>query len=145
MGKDTVLRVEITYAGQQKISFEYELELAFLTSGESNRVRVAFQKDEPGKGDKYRLEIPLKTACVTGVQAQATLVPDTFRLQVGSRLYSDVKPCMSQAEVNDIDDYEALQGSVLQDGDGLHRGKYISPGYLPCKDLCGARRKYLFN
>ncbi len=136
MGKDTVLRVEITYTGQQKFSLEYELELAFLTSGESNRVRVAFQKDEPGKGDKYRLEIPLKTACVTGVEAQAALLADTFRLQIGSRLYSDVRPCMNQADINGMDDYEALQVQYYKTamdyivGNTFHQGIYLAKIYV---------------
>ena len=97
MGKDTVLRVEIAYAGQQKFSFEYELELVFLTSGESNKVHVVFQENEPGKGGKYQLEIPLKTACVSDVQAQVSMVRDSFRLQIGNRIYMDAKNCTNQA------------------------------------------------
>ena len=55
MGKDTVLRVEIEYTGQQEFSFEYELELSFLTSGEGNRVRVSFQEADWGKERRTQL------------------------------------------------------------------------------------------
>lgn len=136
MGQDTALRVEITYTGQQKFSFEYELELVFLTNGESNRVRVAFEKNEPGMGGKYQLEIPLKTACVSNVQAQASLVKDSFRLKIGRKTYSDVESCISQASVNDLDDYEALQVEYYKTamdyivGNTFHQGIYLARIYV---------------
>lgn len=132
MGHDTALRVEITYTGQQKFSFEYELELAFLTNEEGNRVRVSFQGNESGKGGKYQMEIPLKTACVSNVQAQASLVRDSFRLQIGNKTYKDAKPCISQASVNDVDDYEALQIQYYRTamdyimGNTFHQGIYLA-------------------
>lgn len=136
MGKETVLRVEITYAGQQKFSFEYELELVFLTSGESNRVRIAFQEDESAKGGKYQLEIPLKTACVSNVQAQASMVRDSFRLQIGGRTYTDAKNCTIQSSVNDLDEYEALQVQYYKTamdyivGNTFHQGIYLAKIYV---------------
>jgi len=136
MGKDTVLRIEITYAGQQKFSFEYELDLVFLTNGESNRVRVAFQENEPGKGGKYQLEIPLKTACVSNVQAQASMVRDSFRLEIGNHTYLDAKNCTSQASVNDMDEYEALQVQYYKTamdyivGNTFHQGIYLAKIYV---------------
>ena len=135
-GQDTALKVEITYTGQQKFSFEYELELVFLTNGESNRVHVAFQEDEPRKGEKYRLEIPLKTACVSNVQAQASLVKDSFRLQLGNQTYSNAEFCISQASVNDLDDYEALQVQYYKTamdyivGNTFHQGIYLAKIYV---------------
>lgn len=136
MGQDTSLRVEITYRGQQKFSFEYELELAFLTNEESNRVRVAFQENEFGKGGKYQLEIPLKTACVANVQAQASLVRDSFRLQIGNQTYSDAGFCISQASVNDMDNYEALQVQYYKTamdyivGNTFHQEIYLAKIYV---------------
>lgn len=136
MGQDTALRVEITYTGQQKFSFEYELELAFLTNEESNRVRVAFQENESGKGGKYQLEIPLKTACVSNVQAQASLVRDSFRLRIGNQTYSDAGLCISQASVNDLDDYEALQVQYYKTamdyivGNTFHQAIYLAKIYV---------------
>ncbi len=138
MGKDTALAVEITYTGQQQFSLEYELELSFLTNGEGNRVRVSFQKSEPGKGGVYQLEIPLKTACVSNVQAQAVLVEDSFRLEIGGRSYHDVKPCISQASVNESDDYEALQTQYYKTamdyivGNTFHQGIYLAKIYVVC-------------
>lgn len=136
MGKETALRVEIAYAGQQKFSFEYELELVFLTSGESNRVRVAFQEDESAKGGRYQLEIPLKTACVTNVQAQVSMVRDSFRLQMGGRTYTDAKNCTIQSSVNDLDEYEALQVQYYKTamdyivGNTFHQGIYLAKIYV---------------
>lgn len=136
MGQDTALRVEITYTGQQKFSFEYELELAFLTNEESNRVRVALQENESGKGGKYQLEIPLKTACVANVQAQASLVRDSFHLQIGNQSYSDAGFCISQASINDLDDYEALQVQYYKTamdyivGNTFHQGIYLAKIYV---------------
>ncbi|MDE7207053.1 MAG: hypothetical protein K2N90_07855, partial [Lachnospiraceae bacterium] len=136
MGQDTAIRVEITYTGQQKFSFEYELELAFLTNEESNRVRVAFQENESGKGGKYQLEIPLKTACVANVQAQASLVRDSFRLRIGNQTYSDAGFCISQASVNDLDDYEALQVRYYKTamdyivGNTFHQEIYLAKIYV---------------
>lgn len=136
VGHDTALRVEITYMGQQKFSFEYELELAFLTNGESNRVRVAFQENEPGKGGRYQLEIPLRTAHVSNVQAQASLVGDSFRLKIGKKTYSDARPCISQASVNNLDDYEALQTQYYKTamdyimGNTFHQGIYLAKIYV---------------
>ena len=136
IGQDTALRVEVTYTGQQKFSFAYELELAFLTNGESNRVRVAFQEDEPGKGGKYQLEIPLKAASVSNVQAQASLVGDSFQLQIGKQTYSDAKFCVSQASINDLDEYEALQVQYYKTamdyivGNTFHQGIYLAKIYV---------------
>lgn len=136
MGKDTVLRVEIAYAGQQKFSFEYELELVFLTSGESNKVHVVFQENEPGKGGKYQLEIPLKTACVSDVQAQVSMVRDSFRLQIGNRIYMDAKNCTNQASINNLDEYEALQVQYYRTamdyivGNTFHQGIYLAKIYV---------------
>lgn len=136
MGKETALRVEITYAGQQTFSFEYELELVFLTNGESNRVRVAFQQKEPGKGGKYQLDIPLKTACVSNVQAQISMVRDSFQLQIGGRTFTDVKGCTIQASVNDLDEYEALQVQYYKTamdyivGNTFHQGIYLAKIYV---------------
>lgn len=136
MGQDTSLRVEITYTGQQKFSFEYELELAFLTNEESNRVRVALEENEFGKGGKYQLEIPLKTACVANVQAQASLVRDSFRLQIGKQTYSDAGFCISQASVNDMDNYEALQVQYYKTamdyivGNTFHQEIYLAKIYV---------------
>lgn len=136
IGQDTALRVEITYTGQQKFSFAYELELAFLTNGESNRVRVAFQEDKPGKGGKYQMEIPLKAASVSNVQAQASLVGDSFQLQIGNQTYSDAKFCISQASVNDLDEYEALQVQYYKTamdyivGNTFHQGIYLAKIYV---------------
>lgn len=109
MGKDAILRVEIEHEGQQEISFEYDLDLSFLTSGEGNRVHISFQETEQGKDKKYKLEIPLKAANVLDVQAEASLVKDSFKLQVGGREYSDAKPCVSQAVISGLDSYDALQ------------------------------------
>ncbi len=136
MGQDTALRVEIIYTGQQKFSFEYELELTFLTNEEGNRVRIAFQGNESGKGGKYQMEIPLRIACVSNVQAQASLVRDSFRLQIGNKTYSDAKPCISQASVNDVDDYEALQIQYYRTamdyimGNTFHQGIYLAKIYV---------------
>ena len=136
MGKDTVLRVEIAYAGQQKFSFEYELELVFLTSGESNKVHVVFQENEPGKGGKYQLEIPLKTACVSDVQAQVSMVRDSFRLQIGNRIYMDAKNFSNQASINNLDEYEALQVQYYRTamdyivGNTFHQGIYLAKIYV---------------
>ena len=132
MGKDTTLRIEITYTGQQKFSLAYELELSFLTNGESNKVPVSFEKNEFGKGGTYELEIPLKAACVSNVQAQVSLVMSSFRLQIGDRTYNDVKPCVSQASVNDLNDYEALQVQYYKTamdyivGNTFHQGIYLA-------------------
>ncbi len=132
MGKDTILRIEIEYAGQQEFSFEYELELSFLTNGEGNRVRVAFTEPEPGKGRKYQMEIPLKTACVQNVEVQAALVKDSFRLQAGGREYRDAKPFISRASVSDLDGYAALQAEYYKTamdyivGNTFQQGIYLA-------------------
>lgn len=143
MGKDTALRVEVAYTGRAEFSFEYELELSFLTNGEGNRVKVAFQGKETGKGGRYKMEIPLKAACVADVQAQASLVKDSFRLQIGDRDYSEVKPFLSQASVNDLDDYEALQVEYYRTamdyivGNTFHQGIYLAKIYVVrAGDLC---------
>lgn len=109
MGKESVLYVEIDCARQQKISFEYELSLSFLTSGEGSTVHVSFQQDELAKDKKYRLEIPIKAAVVPDVRAEASLVKDSFRLQVGGREYREARECVSQAVISGMDGYEALQ------------------------------------
>lgn len=136
MGKDIVLKIEITYMGQQKFSVEYDLDLVFLTHEENNRVHVALQKEDADRGEKFRLEIPLKTACVSNVQAQAVLVADSFRLKIGNRTYSDVEPCVSQASVSDLDDYEALQVQYYRTamdyiaGNTFHQGIYLAKIYV---------------
>lgn len=109
MGKESVLYVEIDCARQQKISFEYELSLSFLTSGEGSTAHVSFQQDELVKDKKYRLEIPIKAAVVPDVRAEASLVKDSFRLQMGGREYREARECVSQAVISGMDGYEALQ------------------------------------
>lgn len=109
MGKDSVLRVEIEHLGQQEISFEYELDLSFLTSGEGSRVRVCFQEKEQEKAKRYLLEIPIKAASVPDVQAEASLAEGSFRLRIGGREYTDANKCVSQAAVTSLDSYEAMQ------------------------------------
>ncbi|MCI9447253.1 MAG: hypothetical protein HFH36_07620 [Lachnospiraceae bacterium] len=109
MGKDSVLRVEIEYLGQQEISFEYELDLSFLTSGEGSRVRVCFQENAQEKAKRYLMEIPIKAAGVPDVQAEASLAEGSFRLQIGGREYTDANKCVSQAAVTSLDSYEAMQ------------------------------------
>ncbi len=132
MGKDTALRIEIEHAGQQEFSFGYELELSFLTNGEGNRVRVEFTESEPGKGRKRQIEIPLKTACVQNVEAQAALVKDSFKLQIGGREYCEAQPCVSRASVNDLDDYASLQAEYYKTamdyivGNTFQQGIYLA-------------------
>jgi len=109
MGQDTVLRIEIEHAGVQDISFEYELELSFLTNGEGNRVHVSFQEKDWEKGRKCQLEIPLKAACVNDVWAEVSLVKGSFKLQVGEREYTEAKSFVSRTLIKDGDVYESLQ------------------------------------
>lgn len=132
MGKDTALRIEIEHAGQQEFSFGYELELSFLTNGEGNRAQVEFTESEPGKGRKRQIEIPLKTACVQNVEAQAALVKDSFKLQIGGREYCEAQPCVSRASVNDLDDYASLQAEYYKTamdyivGNTFQQGIYLA-------------------
>lgn len=136
MGKDTVLRIEIEHAGQQEISFEYDLELSFLTNGEGNRVHISFQEKDWEKNKKYRLEIPLMAACVNEVQAEASLVKGSFKLQVGGREYSDVDSCVSRATISDMDIYEALQREYYKTamdyivGNTFQQGIYLAKIYV---------------
>ncbi len=136
MGKDTVLRVEIEYTGQQEFSFEYELELSFLTSGEGNRVRVSFQEADWGKERRTQLEIPLKTACASHVQAEAALIKDSFQLYMGGRNYGTARECVSQAFINNQDGYEALQEEYYKTamdyiaGDTFQQGIYLAKIYV---------------
>lgn len=109
MGKETVLQIEIEHEGQQEFSFEYDVELSYLTSGEGNRVHISFEEKEQVKDKRYKLEIPLKAAGVLDVQAEASLVKNSFKLQMGGREYSDAKPCVSQAFISSQDVYDALQ------------------------------------
>lgn len=109
LGKEAVLRVEIDCAGQQDVSFEYELDLSFLTGGEGSRAHVSFRQQEQAKQERYQLEIPVKAAGVPDVQAEASLVKDSFRLQIGGREYRDAGDCVSQAAISGFDGYEALQ------------------------------------
>lgn len=109
LGKETVLRVEIDCMGQQEFSFEYELDLSFMTSGEGSRVHVSFRQEEQEKKKRYQLEIPIKAGSMPDVQAEAALVKGSFRLQMGGREYQDARDCVSQATVSGLDGYEALQ------------------------------------
>lgn len=106
-GKEAVLRVEIECAGQKDVSFEYELDLSFLTSGEGSRAHVSFHQQE--MQERYQLEIPIKAAGVPDVQAEASLVKDSFRIQIGGREYRDAGGCVSRAAISGLDGYEALQ------------------------------------
>lgn len=132
MGKDTALRIEIEHAGQQEFSFGYELELSFLTNGEGNRAQVEFTESEPGKGRKRQIEVPLKAACVQNVEAQAALVKDSFKLQIGGREYCEAQPCVSRASVNDLDDYASLQAEYYKTamdyivGNTFQQGIYLA-------------------
>lgn len=140
MGKDTILQIEIEHDGKQEFSFAYELELSFLTSGEGSRVHVNFEGKDWAKDKKYRLEIPLKAASVPDVQAEVSLVKDSFQLQVGGREYSTAEPCVSQVLISNLDEYEALQeqyyktamddimGSTFQQGIYLAKIQVVRAG-----------------
>jgi len=109
MEKDTVLRIEVEHTAQQEFSFEYDLELSFLTNGEGNRVHVSFQEKDWENGRKCQLEIPLKAACVNDVWAEVSLVKGSFKLHMGEREYTEARPFVSRTLLNDTDIYEALQ------------------------------------
>ncbi|MCI8484924.1 MAG: hypothetical protein HFH41_11385 [Lachnospiraceae bacterium] len=136
MGKDTVLKIEITDVGRQEFSFSYDLELSFLTDGEGNRVHVAFQSKDLEKGKKYCLEIPLKTACVQDVRAEAAVVKDSFKLQTGGREYTEIGHCVNRALVNDLNTYEALKKeyykTAMDDivGSTFQQGIYLAKIYV---------------
>lgn len=109
LGKDTALQIEIEHDNEQEFSFEYELELSFVTGNEGNRVHVRFEEKDWAKDKKYKMEIPLKAASVSDVQAEIALVKDSFQLHIGGRDYSAAEPCVIQALISSLDDYEALQ------------------------------------
>ncbi len=82
------------------------------------------------------MEIPLKTACVSDVQAQVSMVRDSFRLQIGNRIYMDAKNCTNQASINNLDEYEALQVQYYRTamdyivGNTFHQGIYLAKIYV---------------
>ncbi len=139
-GKDTALQIEIECDNKQEFSFEYELELSFLTSSEGNRVQVRFAPKDWAEDKLYKLEIPLKAASVPDVQAEISLIKDSFKLQAGGRDYSGAKSCASQALISSLDDYEALQehyyktamddimGSTFQQGIYLAKIQVVRAG-----------------
>lgn len=135
-GKDAVLTVEIECAGEQGLSFEYELELSFLTSAEANRVRVVFDDKDLAKEKRYRLEIPLKAAGVQDVQAEASLVEGSFLLHTGGKEYTDAKRCVSWAYVSGLDGYEAMQSEYYKTamdsimGNTFQQGIYLAKIYV---------------
>ena len=135
-GKDAVLTVEIECGAQQEFSFEYELELSFLTSGEGNRVRVVFEDKDLAKEEIYRLLIPLKAAGVQDVQAEASLVDGSFRLRTGGKEYTDAKQCVSRALISGIDGYEAMQSEYYKTamdfiaGNTFQQGIYLAKIYV---------------
>ncbi len=147
MGKDTVLRIEIEHASVQDISFEYELELSFLTNGEGNRVHVSFQEKDWEKGKKCQLEIPLKAACVNDVWAEISLVKGSFKLQVGEREYTEAKSFVSRTLINDGDIYESLQKEYYKTamdyimGNTFLQGIYLAKIFVVrAGDLCLIQR-----
>ncbi len=135
-GKDAVLTIEIEHGGRQEFSFEYELELSFLTSGEGNRVRVAFNEEDLAKNLRYQMEIPLKVAGVKEVQAEAALVEGSFRLKSGGREYTDAGPCVSRAYISSRDDYETMQSEYYKTamdyiaGNTFQQGIYLAKIYV---------------
>ncbi|TGY96638.1 hypothetical protein E5329_08740 [Petralouisia muris] len=143
MGKDTVLRIEVEHTGQQELSFEYELELSFLTNGEGNRVHVSFQEENQEKAGKYQIEIPMKAACVNDVQAEAALVGDSFKLKLGGREYSEAAPCVSRARISDQNIYDCLQTEYYKTamdyivGNTFQQGIYLAKIYVVrAGDVC---------
>lgn len=142
-GKEAVLRIEIEHSGQQEFSFEYELELSFLTSGEGNRVHVRFREEDGVKDKSYRLELPLKAAGVLDVQAEASLVEGSFKLLAGGREYTGAKHCVSRAYVGGMDIYEATQAEYYRtamdfiSGNTFQQGIYLAKIFVVrAGDVC---------
>ncbi|MCI8782329.1 MAG: hypothetical protein HFG83_06210 [Dorea sp.] len=135
-GKDAVLTIEIEHGGQQEFSFEYELELSFLTSGEGNRVRVAFDSKDLVKDTRYRMEIPLKVAGVQEVQAEISMVEGSFQFQTGGKVYTETKPCVSSGYVSSRDSYETMQSEYYKTamdyivGNTFQQGIYLAKIYV---------------
>lgn len=143
LGKDTVLRIEVEYTGQQELSFEYELELSFLTNGEGNRVHVSFREEDWEKTGKYQMEIPLKAACVSNVQAEAALVSGSFKLQMGGREYDEAGPCVNRVRISDQDIYDSIQEEYYKTamdyivGNTFQQGIYLAKIYVVrAGDVC---------
>ena len=78
------------------------------------------------------MEIPLKTACASHVQAEAALIKDSFQLYMGGRNYGTARECVSQAFINNQDGYEALQEEYYKTamdyiaGDTFQQGIYLA-------------------
>lgn len=114
LGKDTVLRIETEYEGEEDFSFSYDLDLSFLTGAEGNRVHVAASSGKGPKETCGRLEIPLKVANAAGVTAEASLDVDSFCLQVGGREYRDAAHVKCQALIDRLDSYQMLQNAYYK-------------------------------
>lgn len=110
MGTDTNLRIEIENNGQQEeFSFEYELLLSFFSHKGATMVRVNFNEKDHAKDQKYTLEIPLKTAYVNDVSAEASLAFGSFALQIGGREYGTAEHVTSKAHISAQDSSQVLQ------------------------------------
>lgn len=101
MGSETMLRIEIENTGQQQsFSFSYELTLSFMTFEDDTSVQIRFDEKDHAKSKKYVLEIPLKAAYIDQVEAEAALVPESFKLQIGKRAHHMTESRFQRAQIS---------------------------------------------
>ena len=117
-GKDRVeLRIQIENMGQQEhFAFSYELDLKCLTYEGQNRLSVSFDELLMEKAGRYTISYQLDTLGVTGTQASATLVPDSFILRIGQNQTVEKAETSAVVQIGAVDEKTAVRRDYYEKG-----------------------------
>ncbi len=117
-GKDRVeLRLQIENMGQQEhFAFSYELDLKCLTYEGQNRLSVSFDELLMEKAGRYTVSYQLDTLGVTGTQASATLVPDSFILRIGQNQTVEKAEGSAVVQIGAVDEKTAVRRDYYEKG-----------------------------